>query len=98
MILLINYIQYMDILKQDISLFSYDLQEYKNSIQGKKVSKLLKKDISYSNTKYAKQLEDALDDYWYHRNTTEFTYTSPQDKKEGQYWDKETAQMYKEQD
>ena len=84
-------------LKEDITLYSWDCEEYKNSIQGKKVSKLLKKNISYSNIKYFKQLEQALDDYWYHRNITEFTYKSPQDKEDGIAWDKEIAQMYREQ-
>lgn len=84
-------------LQQNVKLFSWDLQEYKNSIQGKKVSKLLKKDTPYSNSKYTKQLQEALDDYWYCRNTTKFTYASLQDKKDGIAWDKEIAQMYREQ-
>lgn len=84
-------------LKNDIKLYSWDLQEYKNSIQGKKINKLLNKDISYSNDKYRQQLVDALNDYWYCRNYTKFTYSSKQDRIDGEAWDKEIAQMYREQ-
>lgn len=89
----------MNDLLNDIKLFSWDLQEYKNSIQGKKISKLLAKNISYNNKEYNKKLIDALDDYWYCRNCGgEFTYLSEKDKQDGISWDLELAKMYREQD
>jgi hypothetical protein len=76
-------------IKEEMFLFYNDLQEYQNSIEGKKLDKAFKEN--------SEDLTDLIEDYYTKRNSEKLTYYNEQDLKSGKEIDKYISDLYREQ-
>ena len=71
-------------------LFRNDLEEYKCSIEGKKLSSMLFKNVDI------KELEKAINDYYYARNNNCLTYDDLEELEQAKDCDRYYAKLYSE--
>ena len=76
--------------KYEKMLFKNDLEEFKCSVEGKKLSNLLFKNGDI------KELEKAIDEYYFARNNNCLTYDNLKELENAKNCDKYYAQLYNE--
>ena len=77
-------------IKYEKMLFKNDLEEFKCSIQGKKLASMLFKDSDI------KELEKAINEYYYARNNNCLTYDDLEELENAKNCDRYYAKLYSE--